>query len=370
VTAARAPLGARLRERAPLAPRTTLGVGGSARFAVEALDEADVVEALSLARERGVPLVVLGGGSNVLVADEGLDAIVLRPALRGIESRDEGDHVIVTAMAGEPWDGLVDAAVTRGLSGIECLAGIPGDIGATPIQNVGAYGQEVAQTIRRVRVVERDTGAVRELSAAECAFGYRDSVFKRQAKDRFVVVAVEFALSPGAPEPPRYSELATALGARAADSATIARTVRELRRKKSMLLDPSDENARSAGSFFTNPTIDTAALAALEERVAPVLAAGEAMPRWPGDGGRVKLSAAWLIERAGFAKGTRDGLVGLSTRHTLAIVTRAGARAADVLAFARRVRDGVLERFGVRLVPEPVFLGFEPEAIADLVASG
>jgi UDP-N-acetylmuramate dehydrogenase len=351
-----------IHEHVPLAPLTTLGVGGPARWFVEATSEAAVVGALSWASERGVPTLVLGGGSNLLVADRGFDGLVLRARLRGITGED-GD---VEAAAGEPWDELVAHAVARGWAGIECLSGIPGDVGATPIQNVGAYGQEVAETIVGVRAVERSTGATVTLDGARCGFGYRDSVFKREDAGRFVVVAVRFALRPGGAPSLRYAELAKALAGCAAPSlAEVRETVIGLRRGKSMVLDPSDENFHSAGSFFMNPTLDAADFAEARARVAAagVLRPGEEMPSYPA-GARVKLSAAWLIERAGFHKGTRDGAVGISTRHSLAIVNRGGATAAEVAAFARRVRDGVLARFGVALTPEPVMVGFTAEELA------
>jgi UDP-N-acetylmuramate dehydrogenase len=350
-----------IREHEPLAPRTTLGVGGPARFYAEAASEPEVAEALAWARARSLPTLVLGGGSNLLVADRGFDGLVLRPLVRGVEARDRDGVVEVDAGAGERWDDFVARAVASDWAGIECLSGIPGDVGATPIQNVGAYGQEVAETIVKVRAVDRATGEVVEVPADRCGFGYRDSVFKREDKDRFVITSVRFALRPGGAPGVRYAELAKKLAAHVRPTlAEVRETVIALRRGKSMVLDPSDENGRSAGSFFMNPTVG----AAEADRLAEVL--GAEMPRFPAAGGQVKLSAAWLIERAGFRKGTHEGAVGISRRHSLAIVNRGGATAAEVAAFARRVREGVRERCGVTLTPEPVLVGFTEEELAAL----
>ena len=341
----------------PLAPLSTMGVGGPARWYVEARDEGAVLAALGLAEARGLPLRVLGGGSNLVVADAGVDALVLRVALRVLAARELGSAVEVTAAAGEPWDDVVRYAVERGWAGIECLSGIPGLVGATPIQNVGAYGQEVSDTITAVRALDRTTRKIVTLPTAACGFGYRDSAFKSRTPDRHVILAVTYRLRPGGPPSIRYAELERHLTARAIEQPTLV-DVREsvvaVRRAKSMVLDAADPNRRSCGSFFVNPVIP----AAEAERVAA--AAGDpAMPRWPEPGGeRVKLAAAWLVERAGFARGYADGPAGISTRHTLAIVAHEGARAADVVRVARRVRDGVLDRFGVRLHPEPSFWGF------------
>jgi UDP-N-acetylmuramate dehydrogenase len=350
---------ARITPRAdvPLAPRTTLGVGGPARWHVEARDEATVLAALDWAERRGLPARVLGGGSNLVVADSGVDGLVLQVALRGVAVREAGPAVELTAAAGEPWDDLVRFAVERGWAGLECLSGIPGLVGATPIQNVGAYGQDVSETVAAVRAVDRGARRIVTLTAAECGFGYRDSVFKSREPDRYVVLAVTYRLRPGGPPAVRYADVERQLAARGTASpmlADVREGVLEIRRGKSMVLDPGDPNGRSCGSFFVNPVVT----APEAERIAA--AAGDpAMPRWPEPGGaRVKLAAAWLVERAGFLRGHADGPAGISTRHTLAIVAREGARAADVVRVARRVREGVLARFGVRLVPEPVFWGF------------
>lgn len=346
-------------------------MGGPARFFAEAEGEPAVIDALAWANANDLPVVVLGGGSNMLIADRGLEALVLRIGIRGIATSIEGDRVTLTAGAGEPWEPLVERAVSSGWAGIECLSGIPGDTGAAPIQNVGAYGQEVAETIARVRAIERATGSIHELDNAACRFGYRDSIFKREAKDRYAVVEVTFTLRRGGAPAVRYAELERRFAAtrEAPSLASVREAVLALRRSKSMLLDPHDENGRSAGSFFMNPVVSEASFAILKARLADagLLSPGEVVPSFPAEGGHVKLSAAWLIERAGFRKGSGEGQVGLSTRHALAIVNRGGASAAAIVAFASRVKTGVEERLGVRLVPEPAMLGFQSEEIADLV---
>jgi UDP-N-acetylmuramate dehydrogenase len=300
-----------------------------------------------------VPLRVLGGGSNLVVADAGVDALVVRIALRGLSHRERGGAAELTAAAGEPWDGVVAHSVERGWAGLECLSGIPGLVGATPIQNVGAYGQEVSDTVVTVRALDTGTGEVAEIPAGDCEFGYRDSMFKRQTAGRFVVLAVTYRLRPGGAPTLTYGDVQRALAGRTPALIETRAAVLGIRRGKSMVLDdPRDPNRRSCGSFFLNPIVDAAQATRVAER-----SGDPAMPRWPQPDGRVKLSAAWLIERAGFTRGDRAGAVGLSTRHTLAIVAHDGARTADVLAFARRVQGQVAERFGVRLAPEPVFWG-------------
>jgi UDP-N-acetylmuramate dehydrogenase len=339
-------------EHVPLAPHCTLRVGGAARYFLEARDEATVLEAADWAAARAVPIRVLGGGSNLVIADEGVDGLVLRITLRGVSARETPGAVEVTAAAGEPWDDLVRHTVERGWAGLECLSGIPGLVGATPIQNVGAYGQEVSDTLVSVRALDREARAVVTLGPADCGFGYRDSLFKSRFPGRYVVLAVTYRLAPGGAPYLGYADIAREIGTTSPSLAAVRETVIRVRRSKSMVLDPGDPNARSCGSFFLNPIVDAAALDAIDAR-----AAGLAMPRWPQADGRVKLSAAWLIERAGFRRGQALGPVGLSTRHTLAIVCHDGARARDVAAFAHRVRAGVEERFGVRLQPEPIFWG-------------
>lgn len=342
------------RSHVSLAPRTTFQIGGPADQLIVAETEEDVRLAL---RERDI--VVLGGGSNVLVSDAGIRGTVLAPALKGISLENRGDHVALTAAAGEIWEDVVAHAVARGLAGLECLAGIPGWTGAVPIQNVGAYGQEVADTISSVRVIDRLTGEISEMTPADCHFAYRDSVFKHARRDRDVVLAVTFRLRPGLAATPRYGELANALGEGEHDVAKVRATVIALRRAKGMVLSPDDPDTVSAGSFFTNPIIPTAHLPRVlvhAERVAP----GVKMPTFAveGDPSRVKLAAGWLIERAGFRKGETRGRAGLSSKHALAIINRGGANAADVIALSKEIQRRVREVFDVGLEPEPVFLGF------------
>jgi len=351
-----------IREQFPLAPLSTLGVGGPARYYARVTSEDGVREAVEWARTRDLPLFVLGGGSNIVLSDQGHPGLVLHLATRGIATRPTADAVEVTAEAGEPWDALVASAVAQGWAGVECLSGIPGLVGATPIQNVGAYGQEVAETVLSLEALDLRTGRVERLTSAQCGFAYRDSRFKSADKGRFIVLRVTYALRPGGAPAVRYAELGRSLeesGLRAPSLADVRETVIGLRRRKSMVLDPEDPNTHSVGSFFTNPIVPEATADELEAalRRDGVLGDGEHPPRFPAGEGRVKLSAAWLIERSGLTKGYQRGKVGLSSRHTLAIVNRGGATASDVVALAREVRARVHERFGVTLVPEPVFVG-------------
>jgi UDP-N-acetylmuramate dehydrogenase len=346
-----------IREHVALAPCCTLGVGGPARFYLEARDEPAVLRAVDWAKAREVPFRALGGGSNLVVADAGVHALVVRIGLRGITTREVGGAMELTAAAGEPWDDVVALAVAHGWAGIECLSGIPGLVGATPIQNVGAYGQEVSETFTALRALDATTGRIVTLAREDCGFAYRDSRFKSVEPGRYLILAVTYRLAPGGAPCVRYAEVERHLAARGLEAPSLGDvrdSVLAIRRSKSMVIEGDDENRRSCGSFFTNALVT----AADAERVART--AGEAdMPRWPQPDGRVKLSSAWLIERAGFRRGHREGLVGLSSRHALAIVAHDGARAADVVAFARRVTAAVEARFGVRLTPEPVYWGFD-----------
>ena len=335
-----------------LASRTTFGVGGPARELCDARDEGSLIAALA----GDLPAVLLGGGSNVVVSDAGIDGRVIAIGTRGVTFARAGERVRVTAAAGEPWDALVARTVDEGLAGLECLSGIPGLVGATPIQNVGAYGQEVGGAIASVRAFDREAGTAVSFTPEECAFRYRDSAFKSRWPGRFVVLAVTFALDAAAPIVPRYRELEEALARLGAPPslADVRRAVIALRRAKGMVTDPDDTDTRSAGSFFTNPLVDDAALADLRAAVgADVL-----VPTFPGEHGRTKVPAAWLIERAGFRKGHARGRAAISHKHALALVNTGGACAGEIVALAREIRDGVRARLGVRLVPEAVFLGF------------
>jgi UDP-N-acetylmuramate dehydrogenase len=340
-------------EHVPLAPYSTMAVGGPARYFVDAGDEAAIIDALAWAHARGLDARILGGGSNLLIGDAGVPGLVIRVRVRGIETQENAGTVSLTAAAGEPWDDLVRLTVERGWAGLECLSGIPGLVGATPIQNVGAYGQDVSETITAVRAVDRRQVRVVTLPAADCGFAYRDSVFKSGEPGRWVVLAVTYRLIADGPPAVRYADVERGLREAGITSPTLAdvrQTVVRVRRAKSMVIEPADPNRRSCGSFFTNPIV-TVADVARAQAVTP----GDVMPQWPQPDGRIKLSAAWLIERAGFTRGHREGAVGLSTRHTLAVVAHDGARARDIATFARRIQDAVAARFGVHLVPEPVF---------------
>ena len=347
-----------IRDGVPLAPLTTLELGGPARHFVEANDDDTVSEALRWADARGLRVLILGGGSNMVVPDAGFDGLVVRIAIRGRQIN--ADTGVVTAAAGEPWDALVAETVSRGLAGLECLSGIPGLVGATPIQNVGAYGQEVAETIRRVRVLERRSGMHYDLPPGDCAFAYRDSAFKRDP-DRFVVLSVTFALRPGGAPTLRYGELSDALSGHTGPPPSLADArgaVLALRRLKSMVIVEGDPNRRSVGSFFTNPIVseqEAEAVAARAVELGAVAAPGD-LPRWPAQAGGVKLSAGWLIERAGIGKGLRRGTVGVSTAHALALVHLGGGSTAALLELAREVRDAVRARFAITLTPEPTLI--------------
>lgn len=332
-----------------LAPYTTLRVGGPAARFVECDSADEVVAAVSAADETAEPVLVLGGGSNLVVCDDGFDGTVVRVLTRGEDVQADGDLLHVTWQAGEPWDDLVGRCVDEGIAGVEFLSGIPGLAGATPIQNVGAYGQEVAETIEAVRVLDRRAASVLTLTPDECRFSYRNSVFK--GDDRYVVLAVTFRLRrDGQSGPVRYAEVARALGVEEGARVPLAaarEAVLELRSRKGMVLTEDDHDTWSAGSFFTNPLV-----------TAPVAAALPAdAPRWPVADGRVKVSAAWLIDRAGFGKGYGAGFAKISTKHTLALTNRGGATTSDVLTLAREVRDGVRAAFGIELTPEPVLVG-------------
>jgi UDP-N-acetylmuramate dehydrogenase len=334
-----------------LSQHTTLRLGGPARAWVRATTEQELTEALTTVDG---PVLVIGGGSNLVVADAGFEGTVVEVATRGVRADVEGDNptcggVLVTVAAGEDWDDFVAQAVERGWVGVEALAGIPGLVGATPIQNVGAYGQEVAQTVAQVRVWDRVLRGVRTFANADCGFGYRTSRFKADP-GRHVVLDVTFQLSQGSlGTSVQYAELARALGVelgRRAPLDEVRAAVLGLRRGKGMVLDPADHDTWSAGSFFTNPVVDATALP-------------EDAPAWPQPDGRVKTSAAWLIERAGFGKGYGAGPVSLSTKHTLALTNRGGATTEQLLALAREIRDGVEAAYGIRLVNEPVLVGCE-----------
>jgi UDP-N-acetylmuramate dehydrogenase len=344
----------------PLAPFTTLGIGGPARFFTTAAGVDDVREALDWAQGRNCPLLFLGGGSNLLVADSGFEGLVVRIGLRGITVIDEDPGAVnVKGAAGEPWDDFVSFAVTRGWAGVECLSGIPGTTGATPIQNVGAYGQEVSETIVRVEALDRTTGRVVWLTNWECRFSYRSSLFKLLERERYVILSVTFHLKVGGEAAIRYPELrqyADDQGIDDHDLLAVRSAVIAIRKRKGMVLDPADPDTRSDGSFFMNPIISLAQLPAFLAR-ARVVAGETRIPNFPS-GDEVKLSAAWLIEQAGFHKGFVHGNAGLSSKHTLAVINRGGGTAAAVLELVEMIQRRVRETFGIDLSPEPRFVGF------------
>ncbi len=336
----------RLEENVPLAPLTTLGIGGPARFFFRAASVDDVREALEWARANERRLFLLGGGSNLLISDDGFDGLVLQLDLRGITVESEDEHAIVKVAAGEPWDAFVAKAVESGWAGVECLSGIPGSTGATPIQNVGAYGQEVSETIIRVEALDRTTGLVTWFTNSECLFGYRSSRFRNRERDRYVVLSVTFRLKRGGAATVRYPELQRHIdehGIALGDLRGVRESVIAIRKRKGMVLDPADPDTRSDGSFFMNPIV-------------PAPPPGIDMPHFPAPNG-VKLSAAWLIEQAGFHKGFVHGNVGLSSKHTLAIINRGGGTASEVVELVEMIQRGVREKFGIEILPEPIFVG-------------
>ena len=357
-------------ENKPLAQFTTLGIGGPARWFVEAHSDEEVAEAAAWAGENGIALFVLGGGSNLLVSDAGFDGLVLRVAMRGITSTrllEEPAAAIYHAAAGEPWEQLVERATKDGCAGVECLAGIPGTVGGTPVQNVGAYGQEVAAAILRVRAFDLMEHAFVEFDGAECDFGYRHSRFNSSDRGRYLVTRVDYKLVQGGAPTVRYADLQKALAEGRAESGEpslteVAAAVRRVRQAKGMLLVEGDPDCRSAGSFFKNPIVS-------EEQVRQVAETSGALPpRFPAgagpeNAGQVKIPAAWLIEQAGFHKGYALGRAGISSKHTLALVNRgdsdgSGASAAEIVELAEQITSGVQARFGIRLEMEPVTLGF------------
>jgi UDP-N-acetylmuramate dehydrogenase len=342
-----------IEENKPLAPLTTLGVGGPARWFLEATTEEQIAEAAAWTRGKGMRLFVLGGGSNLVVADSGFDGLVMHVALGGIEAGDGAGRGKYRVAAGEDWDAFVQRTVDENCAGIECLAGIPGTVGGTPVQNVGAYGQEVSSTIERVRAFDLATHEWLELGAWECRFEYRRSRFNTAHRGRFVVTRVDYRLKPGGAPTLTYADLQREFDGDAQPNvAEVAATVRRIRQKKGMLLVESDPDCKSAGSFFKNPVISQEHAA----RIAEI--SGQEPPRYPAQGtGRVKVPAAWLIEQAGFAKGYAMGGAGISSRHTLALINRGGATADEILGLAEAIRKAVQERFGVGLEIEPVLVG-------------
>jgi UDP-N-acetylmuramate dehydrogenase len=350
------PIEDRLEENKPLAPFTTLGVGGPARWFLEANTEEDIAEAAVWTRQSGVRLLVLGGGSNLVVADAGFHGLAMHVAMRGVSEDGavgSGER-IYRAAAGENWDDLVQRSVEENCAGIECLAGIPGTVGGTPAQNVGAYGQEVSSSIDRVRAFDLATHEWVELAAYECRFAYRRSRFNTEHRGRFVVTRVDYRLTPGGAPTVAYADLQQAFAPGTQPGlAEVAEAVRRIRQSKGMLLVEGDPDARSAGSFFKNPAVSPEHVAQIAEGT------GQEPPQYPVRySSKLKIPAAWLIERAGFRKGYAMGAAGISSRHTLALINRGGATAREIMALAESIREAVRSRFAVSLEIEPVLIGF------------
>jgi UDP-N-acetylmuramate dehydrogenase len=347
------------RENVPLAPFTSLGVGGPARFLAEAQTEARVIDALEFAEVHGLEVFILGGGTNILVSDAGFPGLVIRIALPGIERAAGG---LVTAGAGEAWDPFVSWCVEQNLAGLECLSGIPGTVGGTPVQNVGAYGQEAGEVIISVRAVDRKTRQVVVMSHEECRFAYRASVFNMADRDRYIVLSVTYALRAGGEPQINYPDLLRSFAGRTGrpSLAEVRAAVLRIRESKSMVLRPGDPDSRSAGSFFKNPVVPQERISPIEDAARRLgrMPAGESMPRYAMPDGMAKLPAAWLMEHAGFAKGYSRGRAGLSSKHALALINRGGATAQELLDLMREIQYAVHQSFGIELVPEPVFVGF------------
>jgi UDP-N-acetylmuramate dehydrogenase len=346
-----------LQENVPLAPLTTFRIGGPARYFLEARTSTEVAEAVTFAKSSNLGLFVLGGGSNLLVSDEGWPGLVLKVAVGGIDRRDEGKGVILFDVgAGESWDGFVSQAVAGDCAGVECLSGIPGTVGGTPVQNVGAYGQEVSQTIDSVQVFDLEHRQIRELCNEACGFSYRTSIFNTTERGRFIVMRVTYALLPGGEPRTEYADLRRHFEGRALGPslAEVRETVLQIRGRKGMLIVEGDPDCRSAGSFFKNPVLSEEQLQGAEKRAE---ARSLVIPTYPALAQSHKVSAAWLVEHSGFSRGYSFGQVGISSKHALAIVNRGGASAAEILALKQQIQEKVQAVWGVYLEPEPVFVG-------------
>jgi UDP-N-acetylmuramate dehydrogenase len=346
-------------ENIPLAPLTTFQVGGPAHYFVDAHSEHEVSEAVAYASARKLPLFVLGGGSNLLVSDNGWPGLVLKVSVAGVEFEGDRQKMVFHAGAGENWDDLVALAVSKNCGGIECLSGIPGTVGGTPVQNVGAYGQEVSETITRVRALEIATGKAVDLTNADCGFSYRSSIFNTTLRGQYIVLEVSYLLHRDGGPRIEYADLKKFFAA-SSENPTLQQVrdaVRSIRRSKAMLLVSGDEDCRSAGSFFKNPIV-SAAEADRVQTLAEKLTPGKTLPRYSVADGQVKLAAAWLVEQSGFSKGYSLGPVGISRKHTLAIVNRGGATAKDIVSLKDEIEKKVFDVWGLTLQPEPVFVGF------------
>jgi UDP-N-acetylmuramate dehydrogenase len=344
----------RILEHVPLAPLTTLQVGGPARYFLRCETLQEVREGLDWAKQRQLPLFVLGGGSNLVVADEGFPGLVLQVAIGGIHRRAENGKVIFDAGAGVEWDSLVAQTVDENCAGLECLSGIPGTVGGTPVQNVGAYGQEVSQTIDEVQLLDLRDGQLRSFCNEACGFAYRSSIFNTDERGQYIILRVSFALEPDGEPTIAYRDVqAFFLGKQRPSLLDVRHAVRNIRHSKAMLIVEGDEDSHSAGSFFKNPVLSRDEY----EKVSQMT--GGTLPSYPAPDDRFKIPAAWLVEHAGFHKGYSRGRVGISRKHALAIVNRGGATAAEIVSLKNEIQRAVLDKFGVKLLPEPVFVGFE-----------
>ncbi len=349
----------KIHENVPLAPYTTLGIGGPARFLIKAATEEQVWDALNFARSRSCPVFVLGGGSNILVADTGFPGLVIKIETRGIQSLDHEGRIL--AAAGEIWDDFVRYCVDRELAGLECLSGIPGTVGGAPIQNIGAYGAEVGNSVMWVRVLDRQGDYTTELSNAECKFDYRSSIFNTDCPDRFIVLSVAFALRPNGRPSILHPELQSRFGSQDREPSLqkVRRAVIQIRKAKAMVLCENDPDTKSVGSFFKNPLVHPREADRIQNqlRARGLLADSETMPCFWVALDKVKLSAAWLVERAGFQKGYVFGNAGISSKHCLALINRGGASAQEIIDLMRLIQSKVYDLFGVELHPEPTLVG-------------
>jgi len=352
-----------IRENVDLAPHTTLGVGGPARFLAGIKHEDQIPDALEFARARGCPVFILGGGSNILVSDAGFPGLVLRMEIRSLQHHDEDSSGFVSAAAGESWDSFVEHCVERNLAGVECLSGIPGSVGGAPVQNIGAYGEQIGDVILSIRVLDRETNCIDEMSGRECRFGYRSSIFNSTHRDRYIILKVAFSLRPYGKPRIEYPDLQDHFEGRTKPPSLgeVRRTVIHIRDSKGMLLTGSQTDQKSVGSFFKNPVLLPEKAEEIENRFRQhgLLAQKETLPRFAAPEGGEKLPAALLIEHAGFAKGYISGNVGISPKHNLAFINRGDAKAAEFIDLMHRVRDRVLSEFGILLQPEPTLLGFD-----------
>jgi len=345
-----------VQENVPLAPLTTFKIGGPARYFVEAASNSEVAEALQVAHLKKLPFFVLGGGSNLVISDSGWPGLVLKIAIGGIDERTENGKAIFEVGAGVEWDKFVARAVARNCAGIECLSGIPGSVGGTPVQNVGAYGQEVSETVESVLALDTKDGQIRELCNEACGFSYRTSIFNTSQRGRHIILRVTYALEPVGPAHVQYADLKRYFSGRT--RVTLAETrdaVRQIRAGKGMLITAGDDDCRSAGSFFKNPILSEKQFDDLTQRA---VAKNLQIPSYPALAAQKKVSAAWLVEHSGFNRGHQHGPVGISRKHALAIVNRGSATAEDVVEFKNEIQQRVGDLWGIKLEPEPVFVGF------------